>query len=354
MIPMPRINYSQSWEDPALLHAALAIVPGDRVLSVTSGGDNTLALCMERPERLVAIDRNPAQNHMLSLKHAALKSLGAVGARAFLGARGSSDRLMLYASVRSLLPADARAYWDSRARVIKRGAIHAGKLERFFAAFRTLALPHIHSKEEIEAFLSLHSLPEQEILYRTRWDTPRWRFALKAFGGKALLARFARQDGMFAYQHESIKGIYEERFRRMFTQSPADENYFLRYCLTGGYGAALPPYLAAQAWSGTEPEIAASGLLEYLKKAPDASFTKFNLSDVFEALSPEENDALWDEIARTAARGARVAYWNNLVPRSYPLRLAPMILDEKALAERLFAGDRTGLYGAFFVHTLHP
>lgn len=351
---MSRINYSQSWEDPASLLAALAVVPGDRVLSVTSGGDNTLALCMAQPERLVAIDRNPVQNHVLSLKRAALMSLGTVGARAFLGARGSSDRLTLFNTVRNLLPADARAYWDGRARLIERGAIHAGKLERFFAAFRNLALPHVHSKEEIQEFLSLHSLPEQEALYRTMWDTPRWRFALAAFGGKALLARFARQDGMFAHQHEPITGVYEERFRRMFTQSPADENYFLRYCLTGGYGATLPPYLAGEAWSGTEPEIVASGLLEYLKKAPAASFTKFNLSDVFEALSPSENDALWDEIARTAARGARVAYWNNLVPRTYPLRLAPMVLDEKALAERLFAGDRTGLYGAFFVHTLHP
>ena len=53
------INYSQCWEDPAVLNEALAINSQDIVLSITSGGDNTLALLLRNPQRVISIDLNP-------------------------------------------------------------------------------------------------------------------------------------------------------------------------------------------------------------------------------------------------------------------------------------------------------
>jgi len=53
------IRYAQCWEDADVLLEALDIRPGHVCLSIASGGDNTLALLSRRPERVLAVDRNP-------------------------------------------------------------------------------------------------------------------------------------------------------------------------------------------------------------------------------------------------------------------------------------------------------
>ena len=57
------IGYSQCWEDPATVREALRITPDDDVLAVTSGGCNVLALLLDRPHSITAVDINPAQNY---------------------------------------------------------------------------------------------------------------------------------------------------------------------------------------------------------------------------------------------------------------------------------------------------
>ena len=79
------INYSQCWEDPEILMKALNINTDDIVLSVTSGGDNTIALLLSNPQKVIAIDLNPAQNYLLELKLAATKVLSYDEYLSFLG-----------------------------------------------------------------------------------------------------------------------------------------------------------------------------------------------------------------------------------------------------------------------------
>ncbi|MBM3271367.1 MAG: DUF3419 family protein, partial [Candidatus Sericytochromatia bacterium] len=59
------IGYANCWEDAEILQEALQVGTGDRVLSITSGGCNTLALLLHDPDRVVALDFNPNQNHLL-------------------------------------------------------------------------------------------------------------------------------------------------------------------------------------------------------------------------------------------------------------------------------------------------
>ena len=43
----PTFLYTQSWEDPAADEEHLAVVPGDVCLTLTSGGCNSLNLCLK-------------------------------------------------------------------------------------------------------------------------------------------------------------------------------------------------------------------------------------------------------------------------------------------------------------------
>ena len=97
------INYSQCWEDPLLLNEALEINAQDTVLSITSGGDNTLFLLLKQPKKIVSIDFNPVQNYLLELKIATLKALPHGEVLEFLGESGARFLLFAHSNVTLML-----------------------------------------------------------------------------------------------------------------------------------------------------------------------------------------------------------------------------------------------------------
>ena len=68
---MSGIVFTRAWEDDRLDLAALAVQPGDRVLTVAAAGDATLAIAAAGAAEVVAVDLNDAQLHLTALKIAA-------------------------------------------------------------------------------------------------------------------------------------------------------------------------------------------------------------------------------------------------------------------------------------------
>ena len=64
-----------AWEDPRIDCDVLRIQPNDRLLLLTTGGCNVLDRLIDGPEHIVAADLNVAQNALLELKLACLKTL---------------------------------------------------------------------------------------------------------------------------------------------------------------------------------------------------------------------------------------------------------------------------------------
>ncbi|MEK9177160.1 MAG: DUF3419 family protein [Patescibacteria group bacterium] len=348
------MSYSQSWEDVSALKDALRVTPDDTVLSITSGGDNALALLLGGAARVVSVDVNPAQNHLLELKLAAARSLGYEEFIAFLGVENSKERMALAKRVLPLLSQGAREWFTSHLALIERGVIHAGRFERFLDVFRRFGLPLAHSRKEVEAFLASPTLEEQRDFFHRVWDSPRWRLLFSVFASRPVLARFARGPGLFAHAREgSVAKEFLARFARVAESLPLRDNYFIHYCLTGRYGSVLPPYVREENFETLKrlpPDVLAlvsEDLVSFLAREPVGSFSKWNLSDVFEGFSEEENARVWVEIVRTSRPGAVVAYWNNLVPRSFPAELADKIADDVPGAADLHARDRVFFYGSF-------
>ena len=358
MIKNP-INYSQCWEDPTILKEALSVSSEDCILSVTSGGDNTLALLLAQPSEIVSVDSNVAQNHLLELKMAAAKGLSYAEYLEFLGVKDSKNRLGLLEKVRPFLSNEASIWWSNHVSQIHIGAINSGRFEKFTRAFAWYVLPLVHSKKTVLKFLSVKSIDEQVSFYRNSWNSRRWKLFFNLATNRFILRKFARQNGMFAHTEGHITtDIYFKRLERTITHVPIYDNFFLHYSLMGKYGQVLPPYLQEKEYGylkgnlNSNLRIVATDILSYLKSKPSNTFSKFNLSDIFEALSPSENDTLWEEIIRTAKNGARVAYWNNLVERSCPASLIKYIhTDEKRLQE-LRLRDRVFFYDSFSFHTI--
>src|SRR3989344_114909 len=227
------INYSQCWEDPKVLLEALDINSNDEILSITSGGDNTLALLIAFPKHVVSVDMNIAQNYLLELKIAAAQSLSYNEYQEFLGVTESNMRLDLYRRVSSRLSNPAREWWSVHESHIKVGPINCGRFEKFTALFARRILPIIHNHKTIKQLLSFNRIEEQRTFFKTRWNSRKWRFFLKLFTSRFILQRFARQRGMFSHANiKNIASIYERRMERHLTSVPNSGNLFMQYSLT--------------------------------------------------------------------------------------------------------------------------
>ncbi len=354
---MNEIRYAQCWEDPRLLADALVIGPEDDVVSIASGGDNTLALLLGNPRSLVAIDSNPAQVFLLELKIHSLQKLEYLDFVSFLGARPCQKRERLYLHVRSSLSEAARKFWDARGPDLARGVIHCGKLERYFSVFRRFILARIHRLETTHRLLALKSLEEQRAFYCREWNNRRWQWFVRLFFSRFVFSHMGRETAFFRYAVTNSVG--EELLRRTgrgLCEIPVQDNFFLQYMLTGKYGSleTTHPYLREANFeflkkNAGRVQLAVGKLQDYLRKLSPGSVSKLNCSDIFEYVSCEEYGRMLAQMLRVCRPNGRLAYWTLLVPRHLPADLSGRLRLETALSEQLAALDRAFFYGSFNV-----
>lgn len=355
-----KIRYSQCWEDPKLLYEGLQITPEDDVLSISSGGCNTLALLLENPRSVTAIDFNLSQNCLLELKVAALQNLDYADFIAFLGVRPIEYRWKLYQNIRTGLSPTARGYWDSQHTMIERGVLHVGRFENYLRMFRQTILPLVHTHRTIEKLLSLRTLEEQQQFYDRTWDNRRWRFLFRVFFGKLVLGRLGRDPEFFKYvQIENIGEHYLQRAKHALTEIPIQGNFYAQHILTGAYSnlEQTHPYLVESNFQKLRENlhrlrIITGELEKFLDEKPEGSFSKFNLSDIFEWMSQANYEALLRAIMRASRVGARLCYWNNLVLREHPASLDDHLQSHRELAQKLHFQDRSFVYRNFVIESV--
>jgi S-adenosylmethionine-diacylglycerol 3-amino-3-carboxypropyl transferase len=353
-----RINYSQSWEDPDLLTQSLEPGSEDTILSITSGGDNTLALLLHNPKSIIAIDSNPAQNYLLELKRAAIKYLSYEECISFLGIGIANDRGKQFQMLAQYISQEARSWWSTHTDLIEQGVMHSGKFEKYLSLFRNRILPLMHRKKDIDDFLSLQTVAEQKKFYDERWNNLRWRLLFRVFFNRTLLDLLGRQPHSFTYvDSKDIGGHYLKRAQHGFTDTPIVENYFLRFILTGTYDTVLPPYLERRNFENLKQnvdrvQLVTADIASFLKGCDDNTFDTFNLSDIFEITTPEQADNLFAELIRVGRPGGRIAYWNNLVQRQPSGILQSQLQENQEKAEMLYQKDRAFVYSSFHILTI--
>ena len=72
-VELSELLFSLSWKDPNSDREALRILPTDVLLTITSGGCNTLGFLLQNPQILYSVDINPSQAYLLEVKIAAMR-----------------------------------------------------------------------------------------------------------------------------------------------------------------------------------------------------------------------------------------------------------------------------------------
>jgi S-adenosylmethionine-diacylglycerol 3-amino-3-carboxypropyl transferase len=348
------IRYAQCWEDADVLLEALNVRPGDTCLSIASAGDNTLALLTRAPVRVIALDLSAAQLACLELRVAAYRALEHPELLELIGSRPSERRAGLYERCRPHLASATRAFWDARPEAIAMGIGGAGKFERYLALFRRRVLPLVHSAGTRRALLAGGAPDERARFYGERWDTWRWRLIFHLFFSRFVMARAGRDPAFFRYVEGDVAGRILARARHALTELDPAANPYLHWILTGQHGDALPLALRPEHFATIRANLdrlewRQQSLEDFAAHATPRSVDRFNLSDIFEYVSPAAYQATLERLLTVARPGARLAYWNMLAPRSRPEALADRLRPLADLAARLHRADRAFFYSAFIV-----
>jgi len=346
------IRYAQCWEDADVLLSALEPGPGKRCLSIASAGDNTLALLSRDPESVLALDLSPAQLACLELRVAAYRTLLHGELLQLIGCVASDARPRLYGACRKHLSSDVRAFWDERPSLIAAGIGSVGKFEHYFRMFRERVLPLVHPRDAVRELLRAKSADERRSFYRSKWNNRRWRLMFRMFFSRRLMGLLGRDPEFFRYVEGSVSERILKRTEYALTELDPAANPYIHWILTGRYDVALPAALREESF---EPIRRNLDRLEWRCGSLEESlgqgrkFDCFNLSDIFEYMSPSSYEQLLQLIVSSARSGARLAYWNMLAPRRRPDSLAMSLRPLAELSSRLFARDQAFFYSALIV-----
>jgi S-adenosylmethionine-diacylglycerol 3-amino-3-carboxypropyl transferase len=351
------IRYAQCWEDADVLLEALDIHPGHVCLSIASGGDNTLAMLSRGPERVIAVDQNPAQIACLELKAAAFRILEHDEVRELLGSLPSRRRELLYRRLRPSLSDGVRRFWDARTDTIDMGIGEAGKFESYFRLFRSRILPLVHPRGRVERLLQGGTRPAREAFYDGVWDTWRWRLMFRTFFSRLVMGCLGRDPHCFRYATGGVASRILARTRYALTALNPADNPYVQWILLGRHTTALPCALRADCFAAIRANLDrlewhACSLEDWLAAHGGLRIDRYNLSDIFEYMSPPAYTRLVDRLVGAGRSGGRLAYWNMLADRRRPKDLAERLCPLGAVAQRLHATDKAFFYSDFVLEEI--
>ncbi|HET7275040.1 MAG TPA: DUF3419 family protein [Longimicrobiaceae bacterium] len=345
------LRYASVWEDADVLCDALRPVATDgRLLSISSAGDNVLALLTLDPAEVIAVDLNPAQLACLELRIAAFRDLDHEDLLGFLGVYDQVDRSRTYHQLRGSLSPEARTFWDAHSAAIEEGIIHAGRFERYLRTFRRRILPLVHSRRVIEALREARAMDQQRSFYEETWNTARWRFVFRLFFSRIVMGRLGRDPAFFDHVEGSVGDRILERTRHALVDLPVRTNPYLAYIMTGNFvPEALPSYLRPENRALISDRLDRIRLVRGSVDETGGYFDGFNLSDIFEYMDPVEHASVYEALLNRARPLARLVYWNLVAPRACPPELASRVRPLHETARELHARDQAWFYGELHI-----
>ena len=368
--------YPQIWEDPVVDMAALEIRPDDHIVAIASGSCNVLSYLTANPARISAVDLNGAHIALGRLKLAALRRIDDHAAfRRFFGEAKSRDNVALYDRlVAPDLDPVSRAYWESRTLAGRRRiAVFARNFYRYGLLGRFIGAGHFLARRlgcDPRALLEARTLAEQRVLF-DRHLAPVFDKALVRWLVRQPASLYglgippAQYKALAADDADGILPVLRHRLERLACGFDLKTNYFAWQAFGRGYGpgpdAAVPPYLEAQHFETVRARAGRvayhqSAITAFLERQPAESCHGFVLLDAQDWMNDADLTALWTQITRSAAPGARVIFRTAADERLLPGRVPEAILSQwhydEVRSRALGARDRSSIYGAFHLYRL--
>lgn len=371
--------YNQIWEDPRVDLKALELDENSRILTISSGGCNTLNYLLENPESVTAVDLNRHHISLLDLKIAAIKYLpDHESFFEFFGIGKSGRATQLFEKyIAPNIDADTRSYWlccsalrKSRIDIFSRDGLYNhsrnGYFLRFFHRFASLFgcrpadVLEADSPEEQQKLFDLHISPF--------FDNP-----LIKIIGRLPVTLFGL--GIPPQQYDELKkdlgggktviDVYRERVHRLACDFPIRENYFAWQAFARKYDTenrvAVPAYLKSENYEKLKSNIdrlstKIGSVTEEIRRNPQNTFNRFVFLDAQDWMNAEMMIELWSLLAERAEPGSRIIFrtagGQSPIEMSLPKSLRDRFSYNESESAELFKQDRASIYGGFHLYML--
>ncbi|MBO6798502.1 DUF3419 family protein [Maricaulis sp.] len=343
------LNFTSSNEDGRTELAALDLSPEDRVLCLTASGTRPLDLLLGDPGDILAIDINPAQNHLLRLKIAAFKTLADDELYAYLGLQQTPDRLALHARVETVLSEDARRFWSTRTGLVRKGVWNTGRWER---VLRFLArILRLVRGRRLDQLFAARTVEEQHQIWLEHFEDAFWKSSIHLLSSRFFWTHvIGEPGGQFLPDRTETTRRLTAAFHNASKQFLFGQSDFATLIFLGQHtsSSALPLHLQRANLARVRDrldriEIADTDLAA-LEPDQHGSFTAFSLSDFGSYCTPQAYAACWDGVLKTARPGARFCERVFMNPLALPASLEPRISLDKTLSDQFSNSDGAIIY----------
>jgi len=373
--------YNTCWEDPRLDRVALDLKPSDNLVVITSAGCNALDYSLTGLNQVHAVDMNPRQNALLSLKLEGIRRLEFDDFFRMFGSGYLPNAKRIYKDVlRSGLNDWSRNYWD---RYIKffdnptktfffRGT--SGGFARWINFYIDRV---IRVRPHITAILDAKSVEEQNSIYERHlrdrfWSKP-MKFAMNRDTTLSMLGVPKAQRRQIDKQYDGgVVKFVQDAVESVLTKLPLADNYFWRAYMSGRYTRdCCPEYLKpdnfAKLKAGVVDRISVhtDSMQGFLEKH-DGPISRFVLLDHMDWLSDRFFPLLeleWQAILNRATPDARFLWRSGGLRTDFLERVqvqhrgqSRLLMDllryQKDLAAELHEIDRVHTYGSFYIADL--
>lgn len=345
-----RLSYSFGNEDWVTEQQALQLNSEDSVICITASGDRPLNLLTSNCKKILAIDANPIQNHLLELKCAAIAKLDYEDYLCFLGIGAHPDRLKLFHQLIKSLPLETKEFWLGKVGLIEKGIIYQGAVERLLhwvsLAVRTLR------GAKVDTLLSFNDLEEQKAFVQEHWETPKWKKSLELALNPLLTRLFVKDPGLYLSVDSSFSpGLYiHQRLGAYLNRHLAKKSPLLSMVLTGKVEKeAFSPYLLERGTNRIRSrldrlECKTANFVDYLEATDEEKFDKFSVSDVASYLTAPDFERLIKAIYKTAKPRARFCMRQFMSGHQFPKEFVSRFKRDPVLEDELQKQDNCFVY----------
>jgi len=368
--------YPQIWEDPEVDLTALKLDKTSRIMTIASGGCNVMNYLTEAPERVAAIDLNPAHIALTRLKVAAIRHLPDYESFfLFFGHADDKRNIENYDTyIAPNLDAFSRKYWEGwsfgrgrRINYFTKNLYQFGLLGRFISTVHLLS--KLYGIDPRDILKAKNKKEQKEIFDRTLGPIFDKKFVKFLCNMPVSLYGLGIPPSQFDALSESADGdmaaLLKSRLERLACDFPIQDNYFAWQAFGRGYDrenrVAVPRYLSEKNYKKLKDNVDAvevhhTTITGFLQSQAERSLDCYVFLDAQDWMNNAQLNALWQEVARTARKGARVIFRtagekSPLTAALEPNLLARFDYNPKASAKAV-AKDRSSIYGGFHVYTL--
>ncbi len=348
-LSLDQVRYSLVWEDSSLLEKSWTVTPTDRILSIASSGCNCLNLALRNPHSITAIDMNSYQLDLLQLK---IQLISELDYQDFIKVLNFQSQAPINQSYLETLPLNE----DSKKKLLgalpklQEGLLSFGRLEQYFKLFRHQYLFKIWDEQTRERLKNSKSVDEQVKTIKGA-NFSKLETAVEQFFSLEGLAK-GRSEAQIKYVTVANSGaLFFRQFLQLIQKQLIAENFYLNFFLFGEapkQNQHWMPYLQEKNYSSLKQAVKKIKLVEsdietFLQKEQDFNFC--NLSDIFEYMSIEHSEKLFNLLNQKLSPGGRIGYWTLLVDRkTKQLKKLQPLSDELAKQDRLFFYSSYNVY----------